>query len=201
MTKIITKMSECKTRESSSVAWTCMSNSINQSVLHSYSPVVSFIYRSFSFVFYPLRCSFISFHLTPWIRVLFEELTVAQLVKKFPAFYATLMFITVFKTARHRSLSRARWTVLHPPTCFRKIHFNICALDTTSEWSPPFRFSTKMLYSFLSPSACYVPRPSHAPWFDRPDNIWWRFHTTLPSLSSSLSYPCFLSSVFCSACR
>jgi len=41
--------------------------------------------------------------LTPWSRVL-EKLTATQLVKKFPAFYGTRRFITVFTTARHWSL-------------------------------------------------------------------------------------------------
>ena len=43
--------------------------------------------------------------LTPWTRVLAEKLTVSQLVKKFPAFYGTQMFITVLTSARHLSLS------------------------------------------------------------------------------------------------
>ena len=35
--------------------------------------------------------------LTPWCRVLLEKLAGLQLVKKFPAFYGTRRFITVFK--------------------------------------------------------------------------------------------------------
>ena len=42
---------------------------------------------------------------TPWSRVLLEKLTGSQLVKKFPAFYGTRRFITVFISARHLSLS------------------------------------------------------------------------------------------------
>jgi hypothetical protein len=42
--------------------------------------------------------------LTPWSRVL-EKLTVTQLVKKFPTFYGTQMFITVSTRAYHWSLS------------------------------------------------------------------------------------------------
>jgi hypothetical protein len=38
----------------------------------------------------------------------FYELTVAHLVKKFPTFYGARWFITVFTTARHWALSRAR---------------------------------------------------------------------------------------------
>ena len=43
--------------------------------------------------------------LTPWSRVLLEKLTGLQLIKKFPAFYGTRMFITAFTSARHLSLS------------------------------------------------------------------------------------------------
>jgi hypothetical protein len=42
--------------------------------------------------------------LTSWDRVLIENLTVTQLVKKLPAFYGTRIFITLFTTARHWSL-------------------------------------------------------------------------------------------------
>jgi hypothetical protein len=41
----------------------------------------------------------------PWSRVLPEKLTVPRLVKKFPAFYESQTFITVFVTASHLSLS------------------------------------------------------------------------------------------------
>ena len=43
--------------------------------------------------------------LIPWSRVLLEELTSSQLVKKFPAFYGTQKFITAFTRARYLSLS------------------------------------------------------------------------------------------------
>jgi hypothetical protein len=42
-------------------------------------------------------------------RVLVEKLIVAQLVKKFTAYYGTPSFITVFTRNRHWSLSWARW--------------------------------------------------------------------------------------------
>jgi hypothetical protein len=34
---------------------------------------------------------------TPWSRVLVEKLIVTQLVKKFPTFYGSQMFLTTFK--------------------------------------------------------------------------------------------------------
>jgi hypothetical protein len=46
--------------------------------------------------------------LTPWTRVLPEKLKRPKLPKKFPAFYGTRRFITVFTRARHLSLSWAR---------------------------------------------------------------------------------------------
>jgi len=45
--------------------------------------------------------------LTPWSRVFLEKLTGPQLVKKFPAFYGTQRFLTVFTRASHLSLSWA----------------------------------------------------------------------------------------------
>ena len=46
----------------------------------------------------------ITYLLTPWCRVLLEKLTGLQLVKKFPAFYGTQMFITTLTSVRHLSL-------------------------------------------------------------------------------------------------
>jgi len=45
--------------------------------------------------------------LIPRCRVLLEKLTGLQLVKKFPAFYGTRMFITALTSVRHLSLSWA----------------------------------------------------------------------------------------------
>jgi len=45
--------------------------------------------------------------LTPWCRVLLEQLTGLQLVKKFPAFHGTRRFITALTSVRHLSLSWA----------------------------------------------------------------------------------------------
>jgi hypothetical protein len=38
---------------------------------------------------------------TPWSRVLLEKLTTTQLAKKFPAFYGTPRFITMFTRVNH----------------------------------------------------------------------------------------------------
>ena len=45
--------------------------------------------------------------LTPWCRVLLEQLTGLQLVKRFPAFHGTRRFITALTSVRYLSLSWA----------------------------------------------------------------------------------------------
>jgi hypothetical protein len=77
--------------------------------------------------------------LTPRSSVL-QKLTVTQLVKKFPAFYGTRRFITVFTTARHRSLACQLHPILTFPPYFPKIHSNIIlpSMPRSSEWSLHF---------------------------------------------------------------
>jgi len=47
----------------------------------------------------------LTYLLTPCSRVLLENLTDFQLVKEFPAFYGTRLFITAFTRSRHLALS------------------------------------------------------------------------------------------------
>ena len=61
--------------------------------------------------------------LTPWCRVLLEQLTGLQLVKKFPAFHGNRRFITALTSVRHLSLpcvSSIQSTYPHP-TSWRSI--------------------------------------------------------------------------------
>ena len=60
--------------------------------------------------------------LTTWSRVL-EKLTDSQVVKKFPTFYGTWIFITAFTSAPHLSLSWASLiqSILPHPTSLRPI--------------------------------------------------------------------------------
>jgi hypothetical protein len=51
---------------------------------------------------------------TPWNTVLLKRLTGSQLVKKFPTFYGTQMFITTFTSIQHLFLSWA--TAIHSMT-------------------------------------------------------------------------------------
>jgi len=55
-----------------------------------------------------LHTYLLPFLLTPWNRVLLENLNGFQLAKKFPAFYGTRRFVTAFTSSRHLSLSWAK---------------------------------------------------------------------------------------------
>ena len=61
--------------------------------------------------------------LTSWCRVLLEQLTGLQLVKKFPAFHGTQRFITTLTSVRHLSLSWASpiQSIYTHPTSWRSI--------------------------------------------------------------------------------
>jgi hypothetical protein len=50
----------------------------------------------------------------PWSRILHDELTVVQLVKKFLAFCGNLRFISVFTKAHHLSYSDPDGSSSHP---------------------------------------------------------------------------------------
>jgi len=73
--------------------------------------------------------------------------------------------------------------------CFLKICYNTIHQST---------FCSRKLLSHLNSlcishifHACYIPRPSHPPWFDHPNNIWWSIHVTklLIMHSSQVSLP------------
>ena len=61
--------------------------------------------------------------LTPWCRVLLEQLNGLQLVKKFPAFYGTRRFITALTSVRYLSLSWASSirSIYPHPTSWRSV--------------------------------------------------------------------------------
>ena len=65
----------------------------------------------------------LTYLLTPWCRVLLDQLTGLQLVKKFPAFHGSTTFITALTSVRHLSLSWASpiQSIYPHPTSWRSI--------------------------------------------------------------------------------
>jgi hypothetical protein len=73
-----------------------------------------------------IKIYFVAYFLTKWSRILLEKLTGSQLVKKFPTFYETRKFITIFTSARQPFPILSQRYLLHAsPSHFLKIYFNI----------------------------------------------------------------------------
>jgi hypothetical protein len=90
---------------------------------------------------------------TPWSRVLLKKLRVRSASQKFPAFYGTRRFITMFTRARHLSISWAQWIQSTSPNPISRRSI----LMLPSHLRPglpsgllPSGFPTKMLYAPLS---------------------------------------------------
>jgi len=125
--------------------------------------------------------------LTPWSRVLLEELTGLQLVGNFPEFYVTGRQITAFTIPQHLSLSSASTIQSIPPhpTSWRSIlilSFPSC-LGLPSGLFPS-GFPTRTLYTpqLLHPSNNGVYGRNNLP--NRPSSL-----PPYRSLSLSLSLP------------
>ena len=110
-----------------------------------------------------LQYKLLTYLLIPWWRVLLEQLTGLQLVKKFPTFHRTRRFITALTSVRHLSLS---WTSpiqsIYPhPTSWRSILIlstHLCLGLPNGLF--PSGFPTKTLYTPLS-SPIRATCPAH----------------------------------------
>ena len=96
---------------------------------------------------------FLSYLLTTWCRVLLEQLTGLQLVKKFPVFHGTRMFITALTSVRHLSLSWASpiQSINPHPTSWR----SILILSTR----PRLGLPSGLLPSGFPSKTLYTPSP------------------------------------------
>ena len=94
-------------------------------------------------------------------------------MKKFPAFYATQSFITVFTRFRHLP-SYSRSVKSTAPSCILKIHFKILSLlrlGLTSVLSP--YASPPQPYIHLIPFPFVLHAQPISSWDYHPNNIWW----------------------------
>ena len=118
----------------------------------------------------------ISYLLTPHSRVLLENLTGPQSVKKFPTFHGTRRLITAFTSARQMSLSSASSIQSVPPQPFSSRFFlilssHLCLGFPSGPYpsgfppkhcirisSPPYVLHTPLisLFSILSPEQYWV---------------------------------------------
>jgi hypothetical protein len=117
--------------------------------------------------------------------VLLEKLTVANIVKKFPAFYGNIKFITLITRPRYLTYPNTDKSTVHPDTQFFKdiliispiyfresqtvrhfhvfrlkctyeyISISLCMLHAPSSLSPITLIVTKLLIILFSPS-CYL---------------------------------------------
>jgi hypothetical protein len=121
------------------------------------------------------NCHFTN-QLMPRNRVLPEKLTVLSTGQELPRFLWNRRFINVFTGVQYPQAHKSS-----PHTHPIQIHFNIIqpSAHRSLEWSLPFGiFNLNLVRISHLPHACYMPRPSHPPWFYHSNIIWWKLQIT-----------------------
>jgi hypothetical protein len=102
--------------------------------------------------------------LTAWSRIILEKLLVTLLVKRFPTFYGTWRFITIFTRAHHWSISWARWIQSTPSHQISLASLLMLSpfLSRSSKLCLSFRVSYQNFVCISLPThICCTPQPYH----------------------------------------
>jgi hypothetical protein len=126
-----------------------------------------------------------------WSGVLLEKPTGFQIVKKFPAFYGTRMFITTFASAGHLYISWATSIQSIPPhfTFWRSIlilfsHLCLCSPRGLLPSDFPIK---NPVYASPLPHTRYMPIPFHYSLFYQLKNIGWEYSSFSSSLCENIN--------------
>jgi hypothetical protein len=81
--------------------------------------------------------------------------------------------------------------------CLFRMNFNVIPLLHLCLQNGLFclGYPTKIVHTFFISCARYIPRPSHAPWFYHPKNVWWGVKKLWNYSLCSLIQPPFTSSL------
>ena len=100
----------------------------------------------------------INYLLTPWCRVLLENVTGLQLVKKFPAFHGARRFITALTSVRQLLLSWASpiESIYPHPTSWTSVLLSTHLRLVLPSGLFPSSFPTKILYKPIEKLISYL---------------------------------------------
>jgi hypothetical protein len=111
----------------------------------------------------------LTYLLTPWCRTLFEKLIVTQPLENI------LLSLWNPKVHYHVHKSPPLDPILSQPNPVRPIDPYLPKVQLNVILPPTPRSSQPNPCKHLSPPrACHMSRPPHPPWFNHPNNNWWR---------------------------
>jgi hypothetical protein len=137
----------------------------------------------------------------PWRLALLLKLLVAEMVKKFPAFYGIRGIIIIIKRARHWALSWVRW--IHVTSSYLSFRRSSSYTPRSAKWfHPPRLLDTFLRISHLYHIACMlrftaVSSPSNNIWrWLQVMNFVIRLCSSVRTFSSCVLRPNILDGIF-----